>query len=128
MHGLNLVRQADARRKFRPLFQKLGVGGWALAKCIVINVGIIRRSRRRAENRRDVRSLGAVLHGTFLRIIIVMKRMKIQDSKLPDKGESSDSSNALQKAKTDVQKPGRLDKEAEREQRETESWHTFKTF
>jgi hypothetical protein len=54
--------------------------------------------------------------------------MKIQDSKLPDKGESSDSSNALQKAKTDVQKPERLDEEAEQEQPETESWHSFKTF
>jgi hypothetical protein len=52
-----------------------------------------------------------------------MKRMKIQDSKLPGEGES----NALQKAKTDVQKPERLDEEAQEERRETESWHTFKT-
>jgi len=52
--------------------------------------------------------------------------MKIQDSRLPDEGESSDSSNALQNAKTDVQEPERLDEEAEQEQRETESWHTFK--
>ena len=68
---------------------------------------------------------GAALSGTFLRsrLIIVMRGMKIQDSKLP----SSDSSNALQKAKTDVQKPERIDEEAEEEQRETESWHTFKT-
>jgi hypothetical protein len=58
-----------------------------------------------------------------VKIIIVMKRMKIQDSKLPGEGES----NALQKAKTDVQKPERLDEEAQEERRETESWHTFKT-
>jgi hypothetical protein len=57
-----------------------------------------------------------------------MKRMKIRDSKLPDKGASSDSSNTLQKAKIDVQKPERLDEEAEQEQRKTESWHSFKTF
>jgi hypothetical protein len=48
-------------------------------------------------------------------------------AKLPDEGESSDSSNALQKAKTDVQKPERLDEEAQEERRETESWHSFKT-
>jgi hypothetical protein len=68
---------------------------------------------------------GGAFHGTFLRskTIIVMKRMKIQDSKLPGEGES----NALQKAKTDVQKPERLDEEAQEERWETESWHTFKT-
>jgi hypothetical protein len=91
-------------------------------------------SSRGAEEGRKISVMfglwGTALHGTFLRskLIIVMKRMKIQDSKLPDEGESSDSSNALQKAITDVQEPARLDEEAEQEQRETESWHTFKTF
>ena len=53
--------------------------------------------------------------------------MKIQEPKLPDEGESSDSSNALQKAETDVQEPERIVTEVEQEQRETESWHTFQT-